>query len=663
MGQRLWMIVGLIAALVGVSASLGQEVATLRPLREAGADEPQPYFAQNFGGWVTRYFEDEAAVLQGTPSAVLIREPRHVQALTADVPVRPVFASEGRIKRVELPLPPGASAYGLGTAPGGVLRNGFAGVARPLQGIVLVVLSDGSAYAALIDTTAAVRVSLAESLQFEAEAETLPVVIAAGDSAMTVLSTVADLTGHMEMPPRWALGFGVVADDAGQAMKLVESAAGRVASAWLRNPTPGPELERLSLAAAEKGVRLGAMLDPLAASAAHQREEAEPGALAFADEEQVIADVTGPEGVKWWRNGIGSLRSAGISGVLLGWPCELPAVEANFAGAEWWGPGGMSRYGPLLPRLYKAATRSGIAPDEHGERPLVHSTSWKIGSQRFGGVLVEAGDDAVRKVLALSISGAPLVGIRGGSVEDLATAIVAMPLAVGVPGEEGRISGDLELLEELLEVRTQLVPYLYTLTFNAFFTGQPIVRPVFMAEPENPELRDIDWAYLLGGDLLVVPRGNDGSRPPSPLSGWRKLDLGAEHKDGDRRTKLGDAMPDLYLRPGSILPLATPEQVLGEATSPLVLLVNLDERGEAWQALYEDEGDGYGFYRNICRRIAHRVEVQGEHAYVRLAQMDGGWGMPERPLLVRILTDEGTIEAEGSERGTIRVPLEAPSGR
>ena len=55
-----------------------------------------------------------------------------------------------------------------------------------------------------------------------------------------------------------------------------------------------------------------------------------------------------------------------------------------------------------------------------------------------------------------------------------------------------------------LELRNQLLPYLYALIALHREYGLPVVRPLFMAEPDNRALHDVDDAYLVG-DILVAP--------------------------------------------------------------------------------------------------------------------------------------------------------------
>jgi alpha-glucosidase len=168
-------------------------------------------------------------------------------------------------------------------------------------------------------------------------------------------------------------------------------------------------------------------------------------------------------------------------------------------------------------------------------------------------------------------------------------------------------------------------------------TGVPPVRPVFFADPDNPDLRAVDDQFLLGGDLLVSAAVNETGTPrPAALgTDWRAVHLVAEEQgDGD--------LPDLYLRRGAILPLGAVVQHTGEQDlNELELVVNLDDAGHAVGLLYEDAGDGYG-YRAGEYRLTRFVAVRtGEQVTVTAAVVGGQWAAMERRLTVRVLAEPG----------------------
>lgn len=56
-----------------------------------------------------------------------------------------------------------------------------------------------------------------------------------------------------------------------------------------------------------------------------------------------------------------------------------------------------------------------------------------------------------------------------------------------------------------IELRYRFMPYLYTTFAECAFYGTPILRPIAALEPQNSVIRQIDDCYLVGNHLLVAP--------------------------------------------------------------------------------------------------------------------------------------------------------------
>jgi alpha-glucosidase len=178
-----------------------------------------------------------------------------------------------------------------------------------------------------------------------------------------------------------------------------------------------------------------------------------------------------------------------------------------------------------------------------------------------------------------------------------------------------------------LKRRYRLLPYIYTLMEEASRTGMPLVRPLFFLDPADPRLRDVDDAFLLGPDLLVVCRtSREGDWPeivPLLEGDWQRISL----VEGDLED---EELPRLYLRDGAVLPLGPVVDHSGQITDEgLELLVNPDAAGVATGSLYEDAGEGYGYRDGEYRQLVLDVRAQPDGKVESLIKRkQGEWPLP-----------------------------------
>lgn len=151
----------------------------------------------------------------------------------------------------------------------------------------------------------------------------------------------------------------------------------------------------------------------------------------------------------------------------------------------------------------------------------------------------------------------------------------------------------LNIASKYLKLRYQLIPYFYTLAWQATQTGYPPIRPLFWADLQDTRLWNIQDAFLLGEVLLVCPIVQQGKRDRTvilPKGRWydfwndTPLAGGEEHKINAPLEKI-----PLLVKAGSILPL--------EAENKLILHIYPPQEATSEGEVYSDAGDGYGHWR------------------------------------------------------------------
>lgn len=148
----------------------------------------------------------------------------------------------------------------------------------------------------------------------------------------------------------------------------------------------------------------------------------------------------------------------------------------------------------------------------------------------------------------------------------------------------------LSIVRDLLKFRDRLCPYFYTLAWQTSQTGYPVVRPVFWTDPEDPELWDVEDAFLLGDALLVCPIVDQKAETRDirlPQGHWYHFWTDALEA-GTQAIKLhaGLNQVPLLVKAGSLLPMREDQQ--------LVLHLYPSVEGKCAGEVYSDTGDGYG---------------------------------------------------------------------
>jgi alpha-D-xyloside xylohydrolase len=154
------------------------------------------------------------------------------------------------------------------------------------------------------------------------------------------------------------------------------------------------------------------------------------------------------------------------------------------------------------------------------------------------------------------------------------------------------------ILEKYLRLRYQLMPYIYTLGYQAHETGAPFMRGLFMDFPHDSNVANIGDEYMFGPALLVAPVTEQGSttRPVYLPAGtdWYNFWTNERVHGGQTITVAApiDTIP-LFVRAGSILPLGEPVESTNEKQAIAKLRVYPGADGNA--LLYQDDGTTYDY--------------------------------------------------------------------
>ncbi|MFZ4115705.1 MAG: TIM-barrel domain-containing protein [Chthoniobacterales bacterium] len=633
-------------------------------------------------------------------------------------------------------VPHGSSLYGTGEVKGPLLRNGKkialwntdnAGYKKKGKGNrlyqshpwVLGVRPDGTAFGVLFDSTwKAILTTTSSEIRFENEGAPFRVLIIEKESPQAVVQALAELTGKIALPPKWALGFQQCRYSYHPDVKvkaIAEEYRKRHLPCdvlWMDidymngyriftfNPHEFPNPKELNNYLHERGFHSVWMIDPGVKVDPHYVVYQEGRKKKLWVETQgkksyegdvwpgtcVFPDFTMPATRQWWSQLYINFMSQGIDGVWndMNEPAIFHTPSGTMPEDNWHRGGGALPAG--IHRLYHnvygmlmvSATRDGILKANPDVRPFVLTRANYLGGQRYAATWT--GDNgarwsylkmAVPMTLNLGLSGQPFSGPDLGGFREKTTPelfgqwIVMAPFfpfarahtdKKNLPREPWVFGPRIEAIARTaLERRYRLLPYLYTQFFTASKTGMPIMQPLFFADPHDLRLRTEDRAFLYGPDLLVIPQWAWGAKLPRGI--WRPISLINLKQEAD------GFQPFLKIRGGAIVPLGRIIQNTNEESlRPLTLLVCLDEKGEASGILYEDQGNGFEYQQGNYALTRYHAKREGENVIVTKTERQGTYPIADRNIKVEVITAEGVFKGEGQESKGVKIGIRSPNG-
>ena len=670
--------------------------ALLLPL---GAQAQQSYMAMPD---VAVFQPKDFDATQHLPSMILQRDLVPTGSVPASWTLTPHFSANDSLTIVEIDVAD-ADLYGTGEVYGNLRRNGDRnefwntdnGAYHRHDGKrlyqthpwVMGVRKDGTAFGLLADNswrsnlympetpstgagqTAAADGEKKTTVRFESYGPAFRMVVIDGKDPEDVLRRLADLTGTMELPPLWALGYQQC-----RFSYYPDTRVKEVADEFRSRHIPCdviwmdihymqdyriftfdkerfPHPKELNDYLHDKKFKSVYMIDPgvgtSEGTSPNPSDGGEKGSY-FVDEQGMegdyfvrkadgsvfvgnvwpgpchFPDFTRPDVRQWWSGLYKDFMAQGVDGV---WnDMNEPAV---FGGHEFTMPrdnvhrgGDGLAAGPHL-RYHNAygynmvkASRAGILAANPTKRPFVLSRANLLGGQRYAATWT--GDNAstedhmkmsIPMTLNMGLTGQAFNGPDiGGFLENCTPELLMQWTASGiyfpftrnhtcdgtVDQEPWAMGPEAEAVcRTAIERRYRLLPYIYTLFRCAATEGLPVMRPVFMADTKDLALRREQQAYMLGGDLLIVPRWAEA--PALPAGDWQPVPFetaptgsGQAHDDGYQAV--------VKLRPGAVVPMAELfENTVDYNTDRLTFFVNPDADGQACGTLYDDAGDGFAY--------------------------------------------------------------------
>ncbi|WP_260625837.1 glycoside hydrolase family 31 protein [Hymenobacter sediminicola] len=291
------------------------------------------------------------------------------------------------------------------------------------------------------------------------------------------------------------------------------------------------------------------------------------------------------------------------------------------------------------------ATNEGVKRFAYPNRPFTITRSTYAGGQRYSSGWT--GDNIASwehlwlaniQCQRLSISGFSFVGSDiGGFIDTPDAELYVRWVALGAfhPFFRTHSSGDhgdqepwsfgepaAELAKRFIELRYQLLPYMYTTFWQYTTQGTPMLRPLTFLDQTDTETYLRMAEFGLGDHLLVCPitqAGADGRWMYLPRGDWFYY-WTDEARTGAAEVWAAaglDRIP-LFVRAGAVIPMYPVQQYVGEKVIDEVTLHVYFKAGQESSVLYDDGGEGYGYQSG--QQTTRRFTVTGTEKGLLLQQ-------------------------------------------
>ena len=202
--------------------------------------------------------------------------------------------------------------------------------------------------------------------------------------------------------------------------------------------------------------------------------------------------------------------------------------------------------------------------------------------------------------------------------------------------------------KKYLELRYQMMPYVYSAVKETCETGLPIIRALWLHYPGDPAAVSRGDEYLFGRDILVAPVVEKGATERKlylPHGAWydfwnrEKLEGGREIT---RKVDL-ETIP-VYVRAGAVIPMGPVKQYTAEKVDgPLALWVHPGADGAF--SLYEDDGKSFDYRKGEFMRVNIAWNDRQRRLSMRLANGSKMLAPAKRNIVVHVAGETATHDA------------------
>lgn len=521
-----------------------------------------------------------------------------------------------------------------------------------------------------------------------------------GPEISQVVKAYTDLTGTPELPPMWAMGYhqskwsyfpeSNVKEIASEFRRLkipcdaiyldIDYMDGFRCFTWDKKKFPNPK--RMISELNEDGFKTVVMIDPgikvdrnywvyneamendyfcKRADGPNMRGKVWPGECNF-------PDFTNPEVREWWAElykefmteiGVHAVWNDMNEPAVMEVPTKTAPLDTrhNYDGHPCSHRKAHNVYGMQMVR----ATYEGVKKYVYPKRPFVITRAAFAGTQRYSSTWT--GDNVATwehlwianvQVQRMCMSGYSFVGSDiGGFAEQPNGELFARWIQLGVFHPFCRVhsSGDhgdqepwsfdndvTDIVRKFVELRYQLLPYLYTMFWRYCKENVPMLKPLVYFDQKDTQTHFRTDEFIFGEQILVCPvqePNAQGRRMYVPKGKWYNYWTEEVIVGGKERWVVADIdkIP-LFIKAGAIIPKYPVQQYVGELDITELVLDVYFKKGAENSLVYEDGQDGYDYRQG--KYSLRNFKLQGKENELIIQQFkDGSFVTPYKSMKFR----------------------------
>ncbi len=380
-----------------------------------------------------------------------------------------------------------------------------------------------------------------------------------------------------------------------------------------------------------------------------------------------FVDFTGPAGRNTWKQLLEeNILKMGTKTV---WNdnCEMDGVEDREAQCDFEGKKGtMAELKILHSNLMAYVAKQALAEVYPGERPYIINRAGYAGIQRYAQVW--GGDNLtdwrtlkfnIATIVGMGLSGCAnmgcdIGGFAGGAPEAelllrwIQSGVFQPRFCLNSANNDNTVTQpwmyeeNLPYVREAYALRYRMLPYLYSLMYEANQNGLPVMRPLFLEFPEDVNTyTDQNLTFMYGKSVLVanvVEKGATTRRVYLP-AGCKWYDMNdnlREYAGGQTiEVPVGPGSIPMFLRGSAIFVTSEDvKKILRDTTKQLDLLVAAET--DTSFVLYDDDGHTEDYKQGVYAKTTIQVTA-GDQTKIRFVT-EGSYPSPVERLTVKLVS-------------------------